>query len=191
MSENISDWRSSRGPPRFPAEPEVPGVRRKGSGFSTPEGQPSAADMEEKWTIGGKFKPSAAAPEGAPGGRFGSMRGKGDMGPPPTESAIDEPSDWRNAARPRPVGRSSNSRTPSFCVPFILLTQVRAATSSTPSTPQLSRRKLELLPRSAAPSAMPTPLSSPKSATNPVSSRANPFGAAKYALTSSVALIHG
>jgi hypothetical protein len=55
------------------------------------------------------------------------------------------------------------------------------ATTSTPPTPQMGRRKLELLPRSG-PSAAPSPLSSPRMA--PASSgtntpRSNPFGDAK------------
>ncbi|TDL25479.1 hypothetical protein BD410DRAFT_784469 [Rickenella mellea] len=159
-SETVNDWRSSRGPPKFPTEAEPPANRRRGSGFSTPEGQASAADQEETWTIGAKFKPSAGG-EAERGGRFGSMGRKGDMGPPPP--ALGEDSDWRSSSRPRPSTWSSNS-----------------PTSSVPSTPQMSRRKLELLPRSTAASAQPTPVSSPKSPAFTGSTiRPNPFGAAK------------
>ncbi len=51
------------------------------------------------------------------------------------------------------------------------------ANNSTPPTPQMNRRKLELLPRSTSASAAPSPLASPNpSATT---SRSNPFGAAR------------
>lgn len=53
----------------------------------------------------------------------------------------------------------------------------RTASSSTPPTPQISRKKLELLPRSSTGSTSPSPLSSPKFASNPP--RSNPFGAAR------------
>jgi len=49
-----------------------------------------------------------------------------------------------------------------------------------PPTPQLTRRKLELMPRSTSNSASPSPLSSPKLTSSTVSSsRTNPFGAAR------------
>ena len=58
------------------------------------------------------------------------------------------------------------------------------ASNSTPPTPQMGRRKLELLPRSGNASATPSPLSSPKMGPTPPTSssstRANPFGAARY-----------
>lgn len=108
VPDNNVNWRSSR-PARAP-EPDVPAVRRRGSGFSTPhEGDTSPADAEEKWSIGGKFKPSGPPPEGQSGGRFGQPRvGRGDMGPPPVPSAADE-GVWR---KPRPglPGRNSTSR---------------------------------------------------------------------------------
>lgn len=65
----------------------------------------SPADTDEKWSIGSKFRPSAPAGDNQSGGRFGSVRGRGDMGPPLTPSVADE-SDWR---KPRP-GRNSSSR---------------------------------------------------------------------------------
>ncbi|KIJ66794.1 hypothetical protein HYDPIDRAFT_174153 [Hydnomerulius pinastri MD-312] len=155
VSDGANDWRSSRPLARVP-EPEPPAVRRRGSGFSTPEGQTGAADKEEHWAIGGKFKPSAPAPEEPSHGKFGSVRGRFD-----STAAKDAPDegDWRSA-RPRAPGGTSPS-------------------SSTPPTPQVSRRKLELLPRSSTNSTTPTPLSSPKLASNPGAPKASPFGAAK------------
>ncbi|KAJ3557950.1 hypothetical protein NP233_g11609 [Leucocoprinus birnbaumii] len=139
-SESVSDWRSQRAP-KLP-EPEVP--RRKGSGFFNGE---SAADKDEVWTMGSKFKPSST--DEGPGSRFGSLRVKQESVP----SAADE-GDWRRS-RPSPSG-------------------------STPPTPQMGRRKLELLPRSGNASASPSPMSSPKMGAAPaVPSRSNPFGSAR------------
>ncbi|KAF8072150.1 hypothetical protein FPV67DRAFT_1578519 [Lyophyllum atratum] len=151
VAEGASDWRSSRAArPSIPDEPP----RRK-SGFSTPEGQTSAADQAEVWTKGSKFVPAPSGTEE----KFGSLRGKGDMGPP--KESLAEESDWRSS-------KPKSSVSPS---------------SSTPPTPQLNRRKLELLPRSGTASTTQTPLSSPKmssaSAAAPAASRASPFGAAK------------
>ncbi|PPQ63920.1 hypothetical protein CVT24_010318 [Panaeolus cyanescens] len=161
ISEGVDDWRSSR-VPRAPPPPEnEPSFKRKGSGFFA-GAEPGAADKEDTWAIGGKFK--ATAPSDEPPSRFGSLRGgRSDMGPPKEPAAADE-GDWRSAAR----GPKSASRTSRI---------------STPPTPQLARRKLELLPRSGNASSSPSPLSSPKMAhTPPVSggaSRSNPFGAAR------------
>ena len=70
----------------------------------------------------------------------------------------------------------------SHLTPLVSLRSPRnPASNSTPPTPQMSRRKLELLPRSSAPSAVPSPLSSPNPS-NPPAPRANPFGAAKWVL---------
>ncbi|KAJ6612237.1 hypothetical protein B0H10DRAFT_2052776 [Mycena sp. CBHHK59/15] len=150
LSEGPSDWRSSRPARTAPLETDGPSYKRKGSGFTTPEGQPSPADREEVWAIGSKFKPAGTDDAGS-GSKFGSMRGR-------TEEA-----DWRSA-RPKPVSRGSVS-----------------PNSSTPATPQLNRRKLELLPRSGNVSTAPSPLSSPKiGPTPPVSAtRSSPFGGAK------------
>lgn len=107
VAEGNADWRSNR-PARILPEADVPPVRRRGSGFSTPShegGELSPADNDAKWTIGGKFKTGSPAAEGQSGGRFGSVRGRGDMGPPPAPSVADE-SDWR---RPKPA-RNSSSR---------------------------------------------------------------------------------
>ncbi|KXN84556.1 putative RNA-binding protein sce3 [Leucoagaricus sp. SymC.cos] len=130
-------------------EPEIP--KRKGSGFFNEE--PSTVDKEETWTMGSKFKPSAD--EGL-GNRFGSLRAKPDAAPSPADEG-----DWRSSARPRPT-RSNVS-----------------PSGSTPPTPQMGRRKLELLPRSGGASASPSPLSSPKMGSASTSSRSNPFGTAK------------
>ncbi|KAG6910096.1 hypothetical protein DXG01_013148 [Tephrocybe rancida] len=139
-----------------PAVPDEQPPPRRRSGFSTPEGQPSPADQAEVWTKGSKLVPTPLASEE----RYGSIRGgRGDMGPP-KESPADD-GDWRSS-------KPKSSISPA---------------SSTPPTPQLSRRKLELLPRSGTPSAVQTPLSSPKmasaAAAAPPSTRASPFGAAR------------
>jgi len=160
-SDGPDDWRSSR-PQRAP-EPELPAFKRKGSGFLNTENNTSTADKEEAWTMGSKFKPSTnVSAEEAPS-KFGSTRAKGDMGPP-KELPSDE-GDWRSSSR-KPPARSSVS-----------------PNNSTPPTPQLARRKLELLPRSGSASASASPLSSPKMGpTPPVSggtTRGNPFGGAR------------
>ncbi|KAJ7510276.1 hypothetical protein B0H11DRAFT_1701456, partial [Mycena galericulata] len=164
ISEGPSDWRSSRPARAAPLDTttDSSSYKRKGSGFTTPDGQPSPADREEVWSIGSKFKPApTASEEPGSGSRFGS-RGRSDMGP--SKDPITEETDWRSA-RPKPVSRTSVS-----------------PNSSTPATPHLNRRKLELLPRSGNASAAPSPLSSPKMGpTPPVSAapRSSPFGAAK------------
>ncbi|KAH9068245.1 hypothetical protein EDB83DRAFT_2377738 [Lactarius deliciosus] len=102
VSDTASDWRSNR-PARLPPPPESEGAsRRKNSSSFASE---SAADKEETWTIGGKFKPSED--EGT-GRKFGSFRARGDMPPPsgPPESSADN--DWRSAPR---AGLSSHSST--------------------------------------------------------------------------------
>jgi hypothetical protein len=113
LSEGVNDWRSMSRPRPTAPEPETISSRRKGSGFSTPEGQPSAADKEEVWTIGSKFKPSSSGTpdENVSGSKFGSIRGKGDLGAPrDPASSTDENSDWRSAARPRSAARNNTSR---------------------------------------------------------------------------------
>ena len=101
VADNTGDWRSHKAPPRFPQESSTEhGPRRRGSGFSTPEQSQSAADLEETWTIGSRFKPSGQ--DSQPGSRFSSTRSRGDMGPPP----LPDEGDWRKA---RP-GRTSTSR---------------------------------------------------------------------------------
>ncbi|KIY44083.1 hypothetical protein FISHEDRAFT_52356, partial [Fistulina hepatica ATCC 64428] len=164
VSEGPSDWRSSR-----PSRPHTDSSRPSPveSEFRRRPGfgggEPGVADREDVWTS--KFKPAPPADFERSSGRFG--RGHSDMGPPPPrEPAQSDEGPWRRK------GASPNS--------------------STPPTPQLTRRKLELLPRSD--SAVPSPLSSPKMASEnvspnttstpgsrapSVSAKTNPFGAAK------------
>jgi hypothetical protein len=180
VAEGASDWRSNR-PMRTSAhESEASSYKRKGSGFSTPEGQTSAADKEEVWSKGSKFVPSTS---GQSEERFGSLRGRGDMAPP--KDPVGDEGDWRSSVRPKPAGPGGISRMCFPLLPFAASSSVSLpATNSTPPTPQMSRRKLELLPRSGNASATPSPLSSPKMGPTPPastsSSRANPFGAARY-----------
>ena len=103
-SDNNSDWRSNRAPPRIPSESDMP-PRRKGSGFSTPqhEGEPSPADAEEVWAKGSKFKPSPSA-ENQSGGKFGSMRGRPEGGQSPVLPSPADDGPWRRA---RPAGSTS------------------------------------------------------------------------------------
>ena len=170
-ADGASDWRSHRATPRF-TEPELPPPRRKGSGFTTPrhEGELSPADTEERWTS--KFKPSGPSPDSTPGSRFGSMRGRGDMGPP--QSVPSDEGDWRRSTR------NSTSRE-HLLVRSSTEQELNdlSASGSVPSTPQMGRRKLELLPRSSNASAQPTPLSSPKSSSHQTTAKPNPFGIAK------------
>ncbi|PBK75482.1 putative citrate synthase [Armillaria solidipes] len=151
VSESPSDWRSNM--PSRPAHSQDDGPvrRRKDPGF---EGSSGAADREDSWTMGSRFKASEDT-----GSRFGSARGRGDMGPP--REPVGDDFDWRKS---KPLSRNSTS-----------------PTNSTPPTPQM-RRKLELLPRSGSASGTPSPLSSPKigpTSSVSASSRSNPFGAAK------------
>jgi translation initiation factor 4B len=95
VSDEVNQWRSSKPLAKIP-EPEAPSYKRRGSGFSTPEGQ-SPADNEDKWALGSKFKPSTEDPPS----RFGSLRGSHD-----SQHARDPPADegdWR-------AGRSRTSR---------------------------------------------------------------------------------
>ena len=151
-------------------EPEAPSARRRGSGFSVTEGQTGAADKEEHWTIGSRFKPSA--PEESGHGKFGSAKGKNE--PVLARDTPDE-GDWR--ARKAPGGTSREYPRQYRCNASPQLIRFLTASSSTPPTPQISRKKLELLPRSSAGSTSPSPLSSPKLASN--APRPSPFGAAK------------
>ncbi|EGN99014.1 hypothetical protein SERLA73DRAFT_181797 [Serpula lacrymans var. lacrymans S7.3] len=159
VSDGITDWRANRPPTRL-AEPEPPSFKRRGSGVSTPEAHAGVADKEEVWTIGSKFKASATEESGT--SKFGSLRGRGDLGPAKDAVSASDEGDWRSA---KPKSSIHNGSSP---------------TNSTPPTPQLSRRKLELLPRSSSTSASPSPLSSPRITASPAGiSRSNPFGAAK------------
>ncbi|CAK5268591.1 unnamed protein product [Mycena citricolor] len=174
VSEGAIDWRANR-PVRSVAPPEPESsYRRRPSNFTPPE--PTAADREESWTMGSKFKPAPVAEESSGGSRFGAPR----SGPPrePSVKDIAMGDDWRTS---RPKAVSSTSRR-CFAAAFIPGADVSPANSSTPPTPQLSRRKLELLPRSGSASNVPSPLSSPKIGPTPpasATSRSNPFGAAR------------
>lgn len=174
VSETSSDWRSNR-PTRAPP-PEAEAVaRRKTSGFLGSESG-GAADREETWTIGSKFKPS----EDEGSGRKLGTRSRGDMGPPssvPPDSPADN--DWRSGPRAGLSSRSSTSRESVILPMWNEYLHEGAATSSTPPTPQLARRKLELLPRSGTTSSTPSPLASPKMAQSNPANRPSPFGAAK------------
>ncbi|KAL4074999.1 hypothetical protein V8B97DRAFT_1660255 [Scleroderma yunnanense] len=149
VSDGASDWRSSRPLAKIP-EPDAPPVRRRGSGFSTTDSQ-SHADKEEHWSMGSKFK--ASVPDEPSTGKFGSLRGRYES--IHAKDGTTDDGDWRSA----------RTRT--------------SPTSSTPPTPQLNRKKLELLPRSSNSSTSPSPLSSPKMSSNPAVLKANPFGTAK------------
>jgi len=160
LSESPEDWRSSR--LSRVTESEAPPFKRKGSGLLTPENQAGPADKEENWSIGSKFKPAPNGSNEELPSKFTSHRAKGDMGPP-KESAVDE-SDWRSTARTQKNSARSNV----------------SPSNSTPPTPQLARKKLELLPRSGNASTSPSPLSSPKiGPPPPINPRGNPFGAAR------------
>ncbi|KAJ6549192.1 hypothetical protein B0H10DRAFT_2129119 [Mycena sp. CBHHK59/15] len=155
LSEGPSDWRSSRPARTAPLETDGPSYKRKGSGFTTPEGQPSPRRPGR--SLGHRQQIQARGTDDAgSGSKFGSMRGR-------TEEA-----DWRSA-RPKPVSRGSVSRVSHPPTnPFLMIAHS-------------NRRKLELLPRSGNVSTAPSPLSSPKiGPTPPVSAtRSSPFGGAK------------
>jgi len=106
VSDTSGDWRSSR-PSRPAPPPESEGAaKRKNSAFGSESG--GAADREETWTIGGKFKPSEDEGQGR---KFGTNRARGDMGPPssvPPDSPAD--TDWRSGPRAGFSSRSSTSR---------------------------------------------------------------------------------
>ncbi|KAJ3854446.1 hypothetical protein EV368DRAFT_63290 [Lentinula lateritia] len=160
VSEDANDWRSSRPRAALP-ESETPSgpMRKKPIGFGSDNS--GAADRDEVWSKGSKFKPAEERENAVPANRFGSGRGRGDMGPP--RDPVPEESDWRSSSRARPARDNTSP------------------TGSTPPTPQMGRRKLELLPRSGNGSNVPSPLSSPKIGPTPPSSgsRSNPFGTAK------------
>lgn len=99
VSDDVGDWRSSRPLAKIP-EPDEPPVRRRGSGFSTTDGQPSLADKEEHWSIGSKFK--ASVPDEPSAGRFGSLRGRYE-----SLHGKDDDTDWRSARPPRTQGGTS------------------------------------------------------------------------------------
>jgi hypothetical protein len=105
VSEDVSDWRSSR-PPRA-SEPEIP-FKRKGSGFLAAESHTNTSDKDETWIIGGKFKPSPS--DDPSGSKFGSLR-RGEVRSTQDPTLAAEEGDWRSSARPRPSSQNSASRT--------------------------------------------------------------------------------
>ncbi|KAH9057899.1 hypothetical protein EDB87DRAFT_1628776 [Lactarius vividus] len=152
VSDTSSDWRSN---------PRRCSRRKNSSSFASE----SAADKEETWTIGSKFKPSED--EGT-GRKFGSFRARGDMPPPsgPPESSTDN--DWRSAPRAGLSSRSSTSRMSMIASSSGYLLTLR------PPSDIITRRKLELLPRSGNTSTTPSPLASPKMAQSNPANRPSP-----------------
>jgi len=215
IAEETSDWRSNMRPSAPPLAPErgsrfgsgfanerfsAPGgdgMKRRGPG--TPSGAESRspklgpADLEEKWTIGSRLKPSVQASPERTGGdgtfskKFSNERGmEGKTG----EAEGEEPGDWRSGPRkvvsgtgPAPgLGRgSSMERTPSKHR-FILNTARAKANLDEGFSGPPTRRKLDLLPRSGTGDAY-TPIGSPKSGEatpgSATSTKPNPFGDAK------------
>ncbi|KAF8581062.1 RNA-binding domain-containing protein [Ramaria rubella] len=161
--EMNSDWRGSR--TSMPPPPEREG--RRGFGVLESSG---AADAEETWSKGSKFRPSPSGSDsGSVGRKFGTGFAERSGGGPPSGAATPVPDegDWRTRGKPAFGSQRQNSFE-------------RSPTNSTPPTPQLARKKLELLPRSGTGSTVTTPLSSPSpNSAFPPSTRANPFGAAK------------
>ena len=105
-SDTLDQWRSNKS--LKASEPDAPPFRRKASGFVAPESQAGAADKEDVWTIGSRFKPSDGAAEET-SGRSVTHRTRSDMGPP-KELPSDE-GDWRSSARiQKPNTRGSVSR---------------------------------------------------------------------------------
>lgn len=93
------DWRSSRGP--MPPPPEREREGRRGFGALESSG---AADAEETWTKGAKFRPSPSGSDsGSVGRKFGSgfaeRGGSGTVSGTATP-AVAEEGDWRSRARP-------------------------------------------------------------------------------------------
>jgi translation initiation factor 4B len=115
VSDNVDQWRSSKPSPRITSRDlDGPPLERRRSGFQS-TAEPGAADAEETWSRGSRFKPAEEPPAGASrfgGGAGGGFR-RGDMGPPrerdaPPHSATDEPETWRTA---RPARLSSREQT--------------------------------------------------------------------------------
>ncbi|CAG7851942.1 SubName: Full=Uncharacterized protein {ECO:0000313/EMBL:CCA66644.1} [Serendipita indica DSM 11827] len=184
IAEETSDWRSTMKAPAPPPQQDrgsrmgdhfgADGARRRGSGAGGPRGYDSPklgpADLEEKWTIGSRFKPSQPSPEREGGAPSFTRKFSNATRPEPQPDASDEVQDWRSAPRKivsgpppsGPPGRGSMDRGPSSAAPP-------------------ARRKLELLPRTGGDTM--SPLASPKSGeATPASATAtkpNPFGGAR------------
>ena len=93
------DWRNSRGP--MPPPPEREREVRRGFGALESSG---AADAEETWTKGSKFRPSPSGSDsGSVGRKFGSgftERSGTGTGSGTATPAVAEEGDWRSRARP-------------------------------------------------------------------------------------------
>lgn len=93
------DWRSSRVPAPLPLEREREGRR----GFGALESS-GAADTEETWTKGSKFRPNPSGSDtGSVGRKFASGftdRSGGPLGSGIANPAVAEDSDWRSRAKP-------------------------------------------------------------------------------------------
>jgi hypothetical protein len=92
-------------------------MKRRGSGFNTPTNagyespKVGLADLEDKWTIGSKFKPSQSSPErpnetgererGTFGKKFGEKFGSDG------QDTSDEIQDWRSVPRKVVSGSST------------------------------------------------------------------------------------
>ena len=100
VADNASEWRSSR-PRAPPSEP----VRR--SSFFAEGANTGAADREDNWSKGSKFRPSDSQEERKFGGGY---RSRSDMGPPPdVPPGPSDVNDWRSSSRPI-SSRGSTSR---------------------------------------------------------------------------------
>jgi len=120
FADETSDWRSNRHSRTL--EPEAPPFKRKSSGFIPSDGQLNAADKEDTWVIGSKFRPSTDASQDETLGKFSSARSRGDMGPP-KDTPSDEP-DWRTSTRPRPArGSISRKLISQFCQIYIFISR--------------------------------------------------------------------
>jgi translation initiation factor 4B len=192
----------SRGPPAYSGE-------RRGSNFSQGLGNNERAERdaamsnhpsetEEKWVMGSKFKHAPPERENSGpsfGRKFNNGRpGFGERGPsggdsghgsptPVTPALSDDNSDWRSGPRKvppsGPASRQGSQESPGKAVAMLFpscLTDISSGAGGPPL-----RRKIELLPRSNNPSAVPSPLASPKdgAAAKPSAPKANPFGDAR------------
>ncbi|KAG8817627.1 hypothetical protein FRC19_011239 [Serendipita sp. 401] len=186
IAEETTDWRSTMKAPAPPPQQQHhekssrfgfgdrfsgEGNKRRGSGVSTgghesPKVGP--ADLEEKWSIGSRLKPSQSSPErqqeasGTHGRKFGAGK--------PEPDTSEEVQDWRSTPRktttgPPPTVGSGRGSGPE-----------RTPSTSGPPT----RRKLELLPRTNAELTTPgSPRSAEVTPASATSTKPNPFGAAK------------
>jgi len=109
VSDGPSDWRSSQPPRAARAEPSAEPRRRVGF---PPSESTGAADSEQTWSKGSKFKPSE---ESSSERRFGAGRGRGggDLGSPTGPTVSDE-TDWRSSRPARPARQDSGGSRESY-----------------------------------------------------------------------------